>query len=62
MLLISSDLISRGLIIPIKNYHFCSHGVVDNTMVFGTIEEGSSPSGSTIKPNSKGTSSDFMAR
>ena len=28
----------------------CSRGVMDSTMVFGTISSGSSPDGSTKKP------------
>ncbi len=51
-----------GLIIPIKKYRFCSHGEMDITIDFGSIFEGSNPSGSTIKPFILKASSDFRFR
>ena len=33
-----------------KKLSFCSHGEMDITIDFGSIFEGSNPSGSTIKP------------
>ena len=38
----------------------CFHGEMDITIDFGSIIEGSSPSGSTINPLFLGLSSDFM--
>lgn len=58
----TSDRISRGSIIPIKKLSFCSHGEMDITIDFGSIIEGSNPSGSTIKPFILRASSDFDNR
>ena len=38
----------------------CFHGEMDITIDFGSIIEGSSPSGSTINPLFLGLSSDFV--
>ena len=46
----SSEHIFWGSIIPIKKLSFCSHGEMDITIDFGSIFEGSNPSGSTINP------------
>ena len=58
----TSEHIFWGSIIPIKKYRFCSHGEMDITIDFGSIIEGSNPSGSTIKPFILRTSSDFDNR
>ena len=36
---------------PPKKHNFCSRGATDNTMVFGTIDSGSIPDGSTTGEN-----------
>ena len=46
---------NHSLMVPLAQicfvilYSLCAHGVTDSTMVFGTISEGSSPSGRTMK-------------
>ena len=40
----------------------CSHGEMDITIDFGSIIEGSNPSGSTINPSILSASSDFDNR
>ena len=55
-----NNVVKKGFSIFQKNTKICVHSEVDITIVFGTIMEGSSPSGRTKKVRYFGQFSDFV--